>query len=195
MVDYLICTPLSALFTGAGQCGSTTAAYVSISALDVVLGVAVFTLPMPPLLKLQVDRQTKFALVATFALGLFTIVAGTMRLVSVVRIDFQTDVEQGQLGAAYWSAIELSVGIIVACAMTLRPLLDRMLPKIRQYSYRLTAKSRRSAANEPSTGSRGFKEESSFVRLHESQHIPLEVIYQGDGDSMNDTRRASLEYV
>ena len=138
MVDYLICTLLSRLFTGntVGYYWNTSAAYIFISAIDVVLDVAIFTFPIPPLYKLHVDKPAKFALLATFALGLFTIAAGTMRLVSVIKIDFQTDLEQGQLGTAYWSSVELSVGIIVACAMTLRPLLDRILNSSRQYSSR-----------------------------------------------------------
>ena len=59
--------------------GNTLAAYVSLGVLDVVLDVAVSLLPLPMSYKLQVARQAKFALVATFGLGLFTIVAGTMR--------------------------------------------------------------------------------------------------------------------
>ncbi len=201
LVGYLICTPISRLFTDTnrGHCGSTTAAYLSISAIDVALDIAVFTLPLPPLYKLQVSKRTKIALAATFALGVFTIVAGLMRLVSVAKINFQADLEQGELDTAYWSAIELAVGIIVACAMTLRPLLDRMLTTIKQYSSRvpLISHSRRTNTKQSSThGSVGFTNEDSFVRLHENEDLQLQHFPPGRQDiPMTNPRRATLESV
>lgn len=201
LVAFLICTPIAGLFseTDSGHCGNTTAAYMSISAMDVALDIAVFTLPLPSLYRLQVSRPTKFALVATFALGLFTVVAGVMRLVSVTKINFQTDVVQSQLDTVYWSAIELAVGIIVACAMTLRPLLDLVLTTIRQYSSRaqLIGKSRRTDTNQSSAPeAAGFANEDYFVRLRESGDLPLQQFSLGRGDvPLNRTRRASFESV
>lgn len=46
------------------------------------------------LYRLQVMRHAKAALMATFGLGLFTIIAGIMRLVAVIQIDYQLDFEQ-----------------------------------------------------------------------------------------------------
>lgn len=201
LVGYLICTPLYRLFiaTSDGHCGSTTAAYLSISAIDVALDIAVFTLPLPPLYKLQVAKRTKVALAATFAPGVLTIVAGLIRLVSVAKINFQADLEQGQVDTAYWSAIELAVGIIVACAMCLRPLLDRMLTTIKQYSSRfpLGSHSRRTNTNRSSTHrSVGFMKEDSFIRLHENEDLQLQNYPSGCPDvPLKNSTRASLESV
>jgi len=199
LVGYLICTPLSRLWTQttSGHCGSPTAAYISLGVLDVVLDIAVFALPMPCLYKLQVPKNAKIPLVATFALGLFTIVAGIMRLVSVIRIDFTSDFDQGQVGDAYWCAVEGSVGTIVACAMTLRPLLDRMLNFLGERFPRLFTNNRRSAANETSGSSLAKpRDEGLFVRLRDIQEIAMQDFTEGCEDGGKDhTKRASYEDV
>ncbi|KAI9699560.1 MAG: hypothetical protein M1812_008421 [Candelaria pacifica] len=186
LVGFLICTPISRLFikTGTGHCGSTNAAYLSISALDVVLDIVIFMLPVPSLRKLQVTSHTKVALGATFALGLFTVTAGAMRLVSVTKINFGMNM-QGQLGTAYWSAIELAVGITVACLMNLRPLLDLMLTSIKQYSSkaRLSTKSRQKDMNQSSAPVSGDSENADFfTRLPEIEFLPLRPNRQGHRD-------------
>lgn len=200
LVAFLICTPISRLFaeTDSGHCGNATAAYMTISAMDVVLDIAVFTLPLRPLYNLQVNHN-KIALFATFALGVFTVIAGVMRLVSVTKINFQTNLVQSELDAAYWSAIELAVGIIVACAITLRPLLTMALATIRQYSSRaqLTGRSRGTNTNHSSApGRAGFANEDSFIRLDETEDLPLQQFPPGQQDiPTNHTRRASFESV
>lgn len=160
--------------TIAGHCGSTMAAYISLGVLDVVLDMAVFALPIPSLYKLQLPKHRKIALVATFALGLFTIVAGVMRLVAVVRIDFGSELEQGQVGDTYWCAIEASIGIVVACALTLRPLLDRMLVFLGVHSSQLQKvnyghpKTNGGAPTDTLTKS---TDEGAFVELHDSLEL------------------------
>lgn len=46
------------------------------------------------LYRLQVIRHAKAALTATFGPGLFTIIAGIMRLVAVIQIDYQLEFEK-----------------------------------------------------------------------------------------------------
>lgn len=168
--------------------------------LDVILDILILLLPMPSLYKLQMPLHRKIAVVATFALGLFTIVASVMRLVAVIDIDFTSkNFNQSQVSDIYWCAIENSVGIIVACAMLLRPLLDRIHDVFGRYRSRwLEMKaSRRRATNEGSTGNLvKTADEDSFMRLHDSQELVIATILEGKGDVRDDyTRRASYENV
>ncbi|KAL8941301.1 MAG: hypothetical protein Q9216_002320 [Gyalolechia sp. 2 TL-2023] len=198
LVGYLICTPFSQkwLPSETGHCGNTTAAYVTLGVLDIILDIAVFTLPMPSLYRLQVSKNTKIGLVATFALGLFTIVAGIMRLVAVVQLAFETDFVQGQVGNAYWCAIEGSVGIIVACAMIMRPLLDRVLAVFGRYSSSIPTLSRshRSTGDGKSSGTLPRPlTERSFVMLQDSQEFALQDTSGLDDNRKDFTRRAFFE--
>ena len=201
LVGYLICTPLSELWTKApgGHCGSTTAAYVSLGVFDVLLDMAVFSLPLPMLYRLQVAKHAKIALVATFGLGLFTIVAGVMRLVAVVQIDFLINFDEAQVGDAYWCTIESSVGIIVACSMTLRPLLDRLLAVLQRYFGQLhnINNSRRTAARKlPTKDLETTTDNASFVRLRDDHYeLALKGLQTPQKAFGDPTKRASFEHV
>ena len=135
------------------------------------------------LYRLQVARHTKIALAATFGLGVFTIAAGIMRLVAVIQIDFKINFTEAQVGDAYWCTIESSVGIIVACALTLRPLLDRLLNIMQSCFSRIRSSnaSRRIASSKHATGSSGTApDNTSFIRLNDDhEELPLELPLQG----------------
>ena len=124
---------------------------------------------MPSLYRLQIPRNRKISLIATIALGLFTIVAGIMRLVAVIQIDFTSDFAQGQVGDAYWYAIEGSIGTVVACCLTLRPLLERARERLgRHFPQLLTnnVTSHSSTISKHATNSHKMSpEEGTFVRL------------------------------
>ncbi|KAL9003523.1 MAG: hypothetical protein Q9188_003609 [Gyalolechia gomerana] len=199
LVGYLICTPFSQKWipSDTGHCGSTTAAYVSLAVLDIILDITVFALPMPCLYKLQITKTTKIGLMATFALGLFTIVAGIMRLVAVIQLTSETDFVQAQVSNAYWIAIEGSVGIIVACAMIMRPLLDRVLAVLGRYWSQLPTINRghRNTSDAKRAGNPARPlTERSFVLLQDSQERAIQDTSGRLGDSRKDfTRRASYE--
>ena len=200
LVGYLICSPLSELWTKSseGHCGHTTAAYVSLGVLDMVLDIAVFSLPIPMLYKLQVPRRTKVALVATFGLGVFTIAAGIMRLVAVVQIDYKINFEQGQVADAYWCTIESAVGIIVACTMTLRPLLDRLLVAFQSQLPRLHCfrNGRHTASHHISVEHPYEINEKRFlVRLSNEHELCQKVFPTSQPTLKNPTKRASFELV
>ena len=170
-------TVLSQLWipTSSGHCGSTRAAYVTLGVLDIVLDMAVFSLPMPSLYKLQIPRNRKMSLIATIALEVFTIVAGIMRLVAVIQIDSTSDFNQGQVGDAYWCAIEGSVRTVVACCLTLRPLLKGAHERLGRHIPLLSTKH---GASHSSTISRhatnNYKqssEEGTFMKIPESLEL------------------------
>ncbi len=189
--------PLSELYTKSpgGHCGNTTAAYVSLGVLDVILDMAVFSLPIPMLYRLQVPKHTKVALAATFGLGIFSIAAGVMRLVAVIQIDYMINFDEGQVTDAYWCLIESSVGIIVACAMTLRPLLDHLLAVLhRQFPRLHTNGSHPTASHDvDAKNPRKQKQSASFTRLKDDQESPQGGLRIPRPNFGEHTKRASFE--
>ena len=69
----------------------------SVRVRYVFLDIALLSLPLPMLYRLQVTRHAKAASMATFGLGLFTIIAGSMRLEAVIQIDYQLDFHSKKL--------------------------------------------------------------------------------------------------
>ena len=200
LVGWVICTPLSELWTKApgGHCGNTAAAYVSLGVFDVLLDIAVFSLPLPMLYKLQVAKHAKVALTATFGLGLFTIIAGVMRLVTVIQINYLINFTEAEVGDSYWCAIESSVGIIVACSLTLRPLLDRLLTLLKRSfgQLHITNNSRRTGGRKLPSTDLESNENASFVRLHDDhQDLPLEGLQIPQKAFEDHTKRAFFEHV
>lgn len=150
------------------------------------------------LYKLQVAKHAKVALAATFGLGLFTTIAGVMRLVAVIEIDYLTNFDEAQVGDAYWCAIESSVGIIVACSMTLRPLLDQLLALLKRFfgQLRMTNNSRRTGGRKLPSKDLETDDNASFVRLHDDhQDLPLEALHIPQKAFGDHTKRASFEHV
>ena len=188
LVGYLICTPLSYNWdqSGAGHCGNTSAAYISLGVVDIITDIAIFALPMPMLYKLQVPRHTKIALVATFALGILTIAAGCMRLVAVVQIDFGLNFEEGQTGDVYWCAIEASVGIIVGCCIVMKPILERALPAFSRLTSWTKSLSRSRTTNfsseTTSTNPTKAQDDRVFLKLDDGEE-PLRDLSPGSRKS------------
>ena len=111
-------------FTGIGLFNS------SVNALTDLVFVA---LPIPIILKLQVNRKTKISLIVILGLGVFACAA------SLVKISYQVNVLRDPDGTRYnlfnvWNAIELYAGIIAACLPTLRPLFKQLLDSTRGWS-------------------------------------------------------------
>ncbi|KAI0002387.1 hypothetical protein F4779DRAFT_635265 [Xylariaceae sp. FL0662B] len=103
-----------------GFCGiNTTALVVASSALTILVGVALFIVPIIMVSQLQLKRPQKIGLVLVFSSGALAIGA------EVTRLRFATTASQ--LGADttwitadiyLWAAIENSVGLICACMPT-----------------------------------------------------------------------------
>ncbi|MCJ1436766.1 hypothetical protein MMC27_006148 [Xylographa pallens] len=201
LVGYLICTPLysqwSLDFTG--TCGNETIAYISLGVFDVLTDIMVFALPMPMLYTLRVPFRAKVALIGTFCLGIFTIVAGIMRLVAVIGIDFSTNFQQDLVADAYWCAIEASVGMIVGSSLVLRPLLDQVLSL---FGVLTTSHQDRGQSHLSSTGNlkssrtRNWPRDDEFIRLGDVQVRPSKLSpSESQEDTETLTKGAASEYV
>ncbi|KAL1961577.1 hypothetical protein VTN77DRAFT_1429 [Rasamsonia byssochlamydoides] len=123
LIAFLICTPLSYNWdqSGEGHCGDLKAAYLSVGIVDVITDCFIFFLPIPIIHRVNMSLRDKLASTSIFTLGLFTIAAGASRMASVIQVSFSPDDISGAI--EIWAVLEPCIAIVVACGLTLRPLL------------------------------------------------------------------------
>lgn len=71
-------------------------------------------------------RAAQVALLAVFSLGFFVTIVQAIRLTSIARLATYTDSK----GSIQWSAVEINLGVVVACVPTFGPLVKRFGQKV-----------------------------------------------------------------
>ncbi|MCJ1417612.1 hypothetical protein MMC32_003956 [Xylographa parallela] len=103
-----------------------------MAVLDIVLDLAILSLPLPVIRSLQISTRRKVSVAAIFLLGIFCVISSAVRLYYARYLDVVADslvfIMQNPEAATYitnsatlWSHIECSVSIITACLPTLVP--------------------------------------------------------------------------
>ncbi|KAL1837203.1 hypothetical protein VTJ49DRAFT_4154 [Mycothermus thermophilus] len=104
------------------------------AALHIASDVIIIALPMPVLSSLTLPRRQKYAVIGVFALGFFACAISIVRLsylVMATQQDWQT--VDGSYRSAYmifWTTVEVNAAISCACIMTLKPLIERVFPRL-----------------------------------------------------------------
>lgn len=78
-----------------------------------------FFLPIPKLVKLQVDRTRRVGIVLTFLTGLFVTICSAIRLQYITRVDNFTNVTYYYNKIGLWTGLEAYLGIVCACMPTI----------------------------------------------------------------------------
>ncbi|KAI4111250.1 MAG: hypothetical protein LQ339_000711 [Xanthoria mediterranea] len=126
------------------ECIDTFEQLLALSISDVITDVCILTLPIPLVWRLQMPHHRKFAVLAIFMLGAFSVAAGITRMVIFISIfaPSQHNVKDptvlgvpstDDLGVVsiilFWAMIEIGVAVIAACLPTLRPLFQGFSPE------------------------------------------------------------------
>ncbi|SPQ25409.1 37d108eb-37b2-4796-9c70-add19dfb0ca6 [Thermothielavioides terrestris] len=93
----------------------------------------IFILPIPMVLPLKLPTRQKLIVVGVFAVGFFVCLVSLIRLVILIRTEAPgAGPDFTYIGAdlLYWTVIEVHTAIVVACAMTLKPLAARLFPRL-----------------------------------------------------------------
>ncbi|KAF7945535.1 hypothetical protein EAE96_010302 [Botrytis aclada] len=105
---------------------------ISMAVFDLALDVVTLCLPVPAILRLQMNKKRKASLVAIFALGWFCIVASAIRVYYCWRLLLlwhgKIALANGTNIITYndtWAHIEACISIVTACLPTLAPLVSR----------------------------------------------------------------------
>ncbi|KAF5675192.1 integral membrane protein [Fusarium heterosporum] len=96
------------------------------TAFNIFTDVAFATLPIPIVWSLKMPLKTRIYLVVVLSLGYLAAVMGVVKSVAQVRYKPAND-NTYHYDIRFWGLLQLSVGIIAACAPSLRPLVKNIL--------------------------------------------------------------------
>ncbi|KAG9676085.1 hypothetical protein KCU95_g16301, partial [Aureobasidium melanogenum] len=109
-----------------GKCLNALPIYFALGGTSLGWDLIIIVLPFPILRRLQLDSHRKIALFAVFSLGFFVTIVQAIRLTSIARLATYTDSK----GSIQWSAVEINLGVVVACVPTFGPLIKRFGQKV-----------------------------------------------------------------
>ncbi|KAL4877905.1 hypothetical protein BJY04DRAFT_230323 [Aspergillus karnatakaensis] len=151
-------------------CNNLPAAYFSTAAITIFTDLVILVMPLPQIVKLNLNRRRKYALIAIFLTGTFASAASIARLNSLYKYTTTDDVSYDAIQILLWSQIEVNVAIISASAPSLRPLFRRLF---KGSSY---GKNGASSSPYPNYGGYGFGD-SNYRRTltHSNTHGAFEL--------------------
>lgn len=104
-------------------------AYTAAS-FSVVQDVIILLLPLPWLFGLNINTRAKAGIIIMFSLGIFILATSCVRLRFIINFGHTTNPSWDFTDAFIWSALEVTVSIIVACLPAIRVLLVSEVPRI-----------------------------------------------------------------
>ncbi|KAH8668745.1 CFEM domain-containing protein [Xylariales sp. PMI_506] len=89
---------------------------------NITIDLIIIVLPLKSLYGLQINWKKKFMIMLMFSVGIFVTLVSVIRLRSLILFADSENITWDYSPAAWWSTIELHVGIICACLPALRSL-------------------------------------------------------------------------
>ncbi|KAJ4308226.1 hypothetical protein N0V84_012224 [Fusarium piperis] len=170
-------------------------------ALHFVGSLALFALPFLILQNLNMRARTKIGVYCVFLLGLIDIAFSLTRFLTVLLS------HDGSFRAIttieLWSALDVYVGLIIACLPSLRPYLRRNFGASYQYDYNESGRVTKSTGTRR-PGQSGFEElgEGPYAgpstggsRAMASRHAAESAEFSADGDDDKKSNRSDIELV
>ncbi|PVH90752.1 hypothetical protein DM02DRAFT_734435 [Periconia macrospinosa] len=136
IVSMTLCVPWEKLWTPnrPGHCIDIKAYYTANSALNMVLDIVIFILPIPLLWALKLPQRQRLCLVVVFALGLIVVIASILRLHTLLIMfntpAYRSDNTWSTVDSINWSTVEVHLAILVSCTAAFKTLIQRFLPGI-----------------------------------------------------------------
>ena len=147
-LNILQCRPVGAAFDDpilpTAKCIDIVTLYLSSAPVNIITDLAILFLPMPILTSMRLPRTEKIILIVTFSFGAFVAVVDVVRIAyleSAALARLQNTSGSAASNAEYdyswiaslsfmWSAVEVHVGIIVACVPGVKPLVTKVFPNL-----------------------------------------------------------------
>ncbi|EFZ00714.1 Extracellular membrane protein, 8-cysteine region, CFEM [Metarhizium robertsii ARSEF 23] len=130
------CTPISRYWTqyvdhdSPGHCININLFAWVHAALNIALDVWMIAIPLSQIKKLELHWKKKIGVTLMFLLGTFVTIVSILRLQSLVDFANSTNPTWDNWIVAWWSTIEVNVGMICTCLPTVRLILVRAAPRI-----------------------------------------------------------------
>ncbi|KAF2176841.1 hypothetical protein K469DRAFT_605642 [Zopfia rhizophila CBS 207.26] len=125
------CTPIEkAWLKGAveGHCVSLPWFRWTWTAFNLFTDLLIFMIPMPVISRLQMSLSKKIGLAIVFVIGFFICLTTALRMKTIVRATHAKEQTWESCPANLWSFIEVAVGVICACLISLRKILSVCWP-------------------------------------------------------------------
>ncbi|KAJ5937121.1 hypothetical protein N7466_003571 [Penicillium verhagenii] len=128
------CSPVSKAWDASaeapGKCLSLGAFYYISFGIRLVTDIAIFVLPIPRLLQLQMTVGKRAGLVFMFGLGVLVVVTSIIRITYLN--NFSLDHTWSLVNTLNWSSVELGVAIFIACFPSFKTLVTVRFPGLRR---------------------------------------------------------------
>lgn len=90
-----------------GKCLPNDITFYVLAGITIFCDVVIFLMPIPLLMRVQINLRRKLGLIGIFLLGLFTTVCSIMRMVQIITISKNGNSTMLVL----WGTIEMNVGV------------------------------------------------------------------------------------
>ncbi|GKT44541.1 satratoxin biosynthesis SC1 cluster protein 4 [Colletotrichum spaethianum] len=117
------CLPLNTLWEPwkPGTCINLFLTQLCIAVPSIIVDIAILYLPIPHVLKLQMNRAQRILVLFTFLLGSYVVFCSVYRF-RIFLLYTKNDVPYSLAQGLAWNIIEISSGIVSACLPTLGPI-------------------------------------------------------------------------
>ncbi|KAF3895819.1 putative Plasma membrane protein Pth11-like [Trichophyton interdigitale] len=122
------CSPVEAYWDRSipHTCLSSFPNWLSYAIINITTNVILLVLPVQQILRLQLTKRDKIALILVFLLGSFVCITSIYRVTLVAASSGTTDVTWATTPISSWSAVEVNSGIICACLPMARQTLSHV---------------------------------------------------------------------
>ncbi|KAH8675278.1 hypothetical protein BX600DRAFT_431868 [Xylariales sp. PMI_506] len=130
------CIPISYMWESwdglhTGTCMDTSLQALALAGVNMSLDVIIMLLPIPQLLKLQMNNRRKLGIILMFTTGVFVTICSIVRLHTIMQFGNSTNPTLDYVPLAVWSLVEIDVGVMCACMPGIMALLQRLYPHLR----------------------------------------------------------------
>ncbi|EEQ34991.1 uncharacterized protein MCYG_07810 [Microsporum canis CBS 113480] len=123
------CSPVAAYWDRSipHTCLSSFPNWLSYAIINITTDVILLILPVQQILRLQLTKRDKIALILVFLLGSFVCITSIYRVTLLASSSSTKDVSWSTTPTSSWSAVEINSGIICACLPMARQTLSHAL--------------------------------------------------------------------
>ncbi|KZZ98907.1 hypothetical protein AAL_02458 [Moelleriella libera RCEF 2490] len=144
LVTIFQCVPIESIWDPAmhdGNCVNFGVLALVHNICNIVTDLAIFVMPIPPVLKLKLPRERKIYVLLSFLLGASACVVSVVRTAYTLDIGSTVDNSWDMVPGANISIAEIMAGILAACIPTYGPLVHYISGKRRATRDKLQYKS------------------------------------------------------
>ncbi|KAH7393460.1 hypothetical protein BKA64DRAFT_755623 [Cadophora sp. MPI-SDFR-AT-0126] len=156
------------------QCINVFAAVYIAAGMSITHDILILCMPIPTLWSLNLGLQKKINLMVMFGVGSFVIVASVIRLPSLMKMGASSDPSFDQAPVAFWTNLEVSVGIICACLPACRSLIGFYFPRLQMSLNNTSSNDRNTPGYTNPTSSKNTNEYFSKKRAARDSFLELD---------------------